>query len=121
MKKTIKEIKIASILLLLSFLGLAAYSQYLISDLSIGANSNHFDAGKIEKFIKTTENTDKLRNVSLLLLESKIEYSNHLNELFGNIRNFALAISVFPASLVFYVFRLNKQFLTSKSTPTKNP
>jgi len=121
MNKTIKQIKTGSILMLLSSLLLAIVSQYIIVSLSIDKEPKTKDFAKMESFIKTTEDIDKLKNVSLLLLESKIAYTDHMNKLFYNIRNFSLAFSVFPAMLVFYVFRLNKQFLTSSSSGTDNP
>jgi len=88
-------------------------SQWMIITQPPIENSIAHKQKRIE-FIKTTQDIKKLREASLILVESDHAYTKHLNELFTSIRNISLIVSALPALLVFYTFRLNKQFLTTR-------
>ncbi|HEY9201148.1 MAG TPA: hypothetical protein VIQ81_06115 [Gammaproteobacteria bacterium] len=117
MNKSIKELKITSILMLVLCLSILIASQYF---LHVHQDITYTDQQKEKRidFIKSTQDIDKLREFSLLLLEADLEHANYINESIESARNIALPFAFLSALLVFYSYRLQKQFLTSHSNGT---
>jgi hypothetical protein len=112
MKKTIKELRITSVILFLLCISFAIGCQYSLLIHQDIVLTEQQKQQRIE-FIKTTQDIVNLRKVSLLLLESDIDKKNYINESIESARNITLVFSFFSGCLVFYSIRLKKQFLTS--------
>lgn len=120
MIKSIKNIRNASIWLLLIFLSSLVGSQYLLFKQTKIEYTEEIKKNRIA-FIKTTQDIQNLRKVSLLLIESDYEYTDYLNGLYETIRNLSLGLLFYSVLLVFYSTKLYKQFLTKSSSGTTNP
>ena len=111
-----KTIKSISLLLVLLIFSTAALFQYEAYQQNSNSEFEQVWFKKVDAFLNETNDTEKLRGISLELLKSKEDYYNHLTNLYINARNIALTLSLIPCMLVFYSFRMNKKILTSSSS-----